>query len=284
MRNSIKAISIILLGGLLAQRPAAAQDSFTNLQERASYGLGMFLGNQVKRMDVNFDVLVGAMKDVLAGKEMKMDETQARRVIGEHQQAVQRELVGKNARAGAAFLAQNKTQAGVKTQSVTLADGKTAELQYKVLAEGAGESPKAGDVVSVNYTGKLIDGKEFDSNAKRGQPVTFPVGGVIRGWTEALQMMKAGAKWQLFIPAELAYGERGQGMTIEPGSTLIFDVELVSFNSPKPAAPAQPTTSDIIKVPSAEEMKAGKQIEVIKAADAEKMAAEQAKTNKPAKK
>jgi FKBP-type peptidyl-prolyl cis-trans isomerase FklB len=276
-----------LLGGSLAQFPAAAQDTFTNLQERASYGVGMYLGNQIKRMNVNFDVVVGAMKEVLAGKEMKMDEQQARKAIMEYQQTVQQEVAAKNAKLGAAFLAENKKKAGVKTQTVTLAEGNTAELQYKVLAEGAGDSPKPGDTVSVNYRGTLIDGKEFDSNAKRGQPVTFPVGGVIRGWTEALQLMKAGAKWELYIPAELAYGDRGQGSNIEPGSTLIFEVELVSFNPPKPppnAAPAQPTTSDIIKVPSAEEMKAGKKIEVIKASDAEKMAAEQASTNKPAKK
>jgi FKBP-type peptidyl-prolyl cis-trans isomerase FklB len=297
MRNGIKIISIVMLGCSLAQfraaaqnttlaQPAAVPDTFTNLQEKASYAIGMYFGTQIKRgnLDVNTDVVVGAMKEMIAGKEMKMNEPQAREAITAYQQMMQRELLDKNIKLGAAFLEKNKKVSGVKTHVVTLADGKTVEMQYKVIAEGAGDSPKAGDMVSVNYRGTLIDGKEFDSNAKSGKPATFPVGGVIRGWTEALQMMKGGAKWMLYIPSELAYADRGQA-GIEPGSTLIFEVELLSFNPPKAAAapsPAQPTTSDIIKVPSAEEMKAGKKIEVIKAADAEKMAAEQSQTNKPA--
>ena len=134
--------------------------------------------------------------------------------------------------------------------------------------------PGPSDTVTVNYKGSLLDGTEFDSSYKRGQPASFPVGGVIRGWTEALQKMAVGSKWKLFIPSELAYGENGRP-GIPPNSVLIFEVELLDTKSPAPVAapaPAQPLTSDIIKVPSAEEMKNGAKIEVIKAEDAAKAA------------
>jgi FKBP-type peptidyl-prolyl cis-trans isomerase FklB len=126
---------------------------------------------------------------------------------------------------GEAFLAANKTKEGVKT----LPDG----LQYKILKQGTGVQPTADDTVSVNYRGTLIDGKEFDSSYKRGEPATFPVGGVIKGWTEALQMMPVGSKWELYIPADLAYGDRGAGADIPPGATLIFEVELLSIGEKK---------------------------------------------------
>jgi FKBP-type peptidyl-prolyl cis-trans isomerase FklB len=130
----------------------------------------------------------------------------------------------KNKKEGEAFLAQNKTKAGVKT----LPSG----LQYKVITEGKGKTPKANDTVTVQYKGTLIDGTEFDSSYKRGQPATFPVNGVIKGWTEALQLMKEGSKWQLFIPADLAYGASGTpGGPIGPNAVLIFDVELVSIKA-----------------------------------------------------
>ena len=109
----------------------------------------------------------------------------------------------------------------------------TAELQYKVLTEGNGPKPSATDTVTVNYRGTLIDGKEFDSSYKRGQPASFPVNGVIKGWTEALQLMPVGSKWQIFIPADLAYGDRGAGADIGPGATLIFEVELLSIGEQK---------------------------------------------------
>ena len=126
-----------------------------------------------------------------------------------------------NKKAGDAFLAANKTKEGV----VTLPSG----LQYKILKEGTGPKPTPADSVVCNYRGTLIDGKEFDSSYKRGQPATFPVGQVIKGWTEALQLMPVGSKWQLFVPADLAYGDRGAGPDIGPGSTLIFEVELISI-------------------------------------------------------
>jgi hypothetical protein len=144
-------------------------------------------------------------------------------------------------------------------------------MQYKVITEGTGAIPKSNDTVTVNYRGTLVNGKEFDSSAKRGQPAKFQVNRVVRGWTEALQMMKAGSKWEVYIPSALAYGDRGNP-SIEPGSTLIFEVELVGADAPAPPPPpAQPLTSDIIRVPSAEELKKGAKIEVIKAEDLEKL-------------
>jgi FKBP-type peptidyl-prolyl cis-trans isomerase len=139
-------------------------------------------------------------------------------------------------------------------------------LQYKVITNGAGATPVPNDLVTVNYRGTFIDGKEFDSSAKSGHPAQFAIGSVIHGWTEALLQMKAGSKWQLFVPSELAYGERGRP-NIPPNSVLIFEIELISSETPPPPAPL---TSDIIKVPSQEEMKKGAKIEVIKPEDAAK--------------
>jgi FKBP-type peptidyl-prolyl cis-trans isomerase FklB len=151
-----------------------------------------------------------------------------------------------NKKDGDAFLAENKTKAGV----VTLPSG----LQYKILSEGTGPKPTAADSVVCNYKGTLLDGTEFDSSAKHGGPATFPVSGVIKGWTEALQLMPVGSKWQLFVPSDLAYGQRGAGGGIAPNSTLIFEVELVSIKSsdaaqpgvkaPPPAAGAEPGAVD----------------------------------------
>jgi FKBP-type peptidyl-prolyl cis-trans isomerase len=162
-------------------------------------------------------------------------------------------------------MATNKNNSGV----VTLPDG----LQYKVITNGTGAMPVSTDIVTVNYRGTLLDGTEFDSSFKRGQPARFPVNGVIPGWTEALLKMKVGSRWQLFLPPELAYGEQGPP-GIPPNAVLIFDVELLSTQNPPPPPPAtssnQPLTSDIIKVPSAEELKKGAKIEVIKAEDLKK--------------
>jgi FKBP-type peptidyl-prolyl cis-trans isomerase 2 len=165
---------------------------------------------------------------------------------------------------------------------VKLPDGSNAEMQYKVITEGSGPTPQSNDVVQVNYRGTLIDGKEFDSSAKHGGPQKFPANRVVRGWSEALQHMKVGSKWELFIPSSLAYGDVGNP-NIEPGSTLLFEVELVGIEPPQAPPTSQPLTSDIIKVPSAEELKKGAKIEVIKPEDAARMA-NQAHTNAPAKK
>jgi FKBP-type peptidyl-prolyl cis-trans isomerase FklB len=155
-------------------------------------------------------------------------------------------------------------------------------MQYKVITEGTGAMPKSNDTVTVNYRGTLVNGKEFDSSTKHGdKPAKFQVNRVVRGWTEALQMMKAGSKWEVYIPSALAYGDKGNP-SIEPGSTLIFEVELLGADVPAPPPPpAQPLTSDIIRVPSAEELKKGAKIEVIKAEDLEKLT--NSATKKPEK-
>jgi FKBP-type peptidyl-prolyl cis-trans isomerase FklB len=238
----------------------------------------MNLGAQWKRQDVDVDteLILKGIKDALAGGPTLMNETEVREVLTsfqrEHQtrQMEKRKQLGeKNKQEGEKFLAENKTKPGV----ITLPSG----LQYQVIAEGQGESPKSNDVVTVNYRGTLIDGTEFDSSAKTGQPLVRAANMLIRGWTEALQLMKPGAKWQLFIPSDLAYADRGSGAQIGPNATLIFDVELISFKPPAPApaavapAAAQPVTSDIIKVPSKEELEKGAKIEIIKKEDLEKL-------------
>ncbi len=267
----------------LVQTSVRAEDKaqFKDEKEKASYAIGMYFGNQIKRgnLDLDADVVAGAMKDILAGKEARITDQEGMQVIRSYQMESKRKLAEKNEAEGAKFLAENKKKDGVKTQTVTLPDGKTAEWQYKVITEGTGEIPKSNDVVSVTYRGTLIDGKEFDSSAKHGgAPLKRAANQLIRGWTEALQMMKVGSKWELYLPPALAYGEHGTP-TIEPGSTLVFEVELLGVEAPKPPPVAgmahpQPLTSDIIKVPSAEELKKGAKIEVIKPEDVAKQAAQ----------
>jgi FKBP-type peptidyl-prolyl cis-trans isomerase len=292
MKIGLKTVLALGIGAALLQLATAAENapastnaaaappkpSPAELKQNMSYAIGMNIGNSMKRGGVELDVdaMTGAIKDVLAGRTPKLTDQQAREAMQAYQtearakhEQVQRESAEKNKKEGAAFLAENKAKPGVKTQTVKLEDGTTADFQYKVITEGKGATPSTNDTVTVNYRGTLINGTEFDSSAKRGQPAKFPVTRVIRGWTEALQMMKTGSKWQLFIPSTLAYRDGG-GPGIEPGSTLIFDVELVGVDAPQPPPPAQPLTSDIIRVPSAEELKKGAKIEVIKPEDLEK--------------
>lgn len=282
---------LILTAGLvttLAQSAAWAADnassSFKDDKEKASYAIGMYFGNQIKRgnMEVDANTISSAMQDVLAGRPLKMNDQQAQEAIRGYQMAEQKKVAEKNKKEGEAFLAENKNKPGVKTHDVKLPDGSTAEMQYKVITEGTGEIPKSNDVVQVQYKGTLINGKEFDSSAKHGgQPAKFPVTRVVRGWTEALEMMKVGSKWELYLPASLAYGDRGFPPEITPGATLIFEMELVGIEPPAPPpAPAQPLTSDIIRVPSAEELKKGAKIEVLKPEDVEKAKKEAEKNEK----
>jgi FKBP-type peptidyl-prolyl cis-trans isomerase FklB len=264
------------------QRAAAADDkpAFKDDKEKASYAVGIFFGNQIKRgnLDVDMNVVLGAASDVLAGKELRLTDAQASETLRAYQQESRRKVAEKNKKEGEAFLGENKRKPDVRIASVALADGTTAELQYKVITEGQGEIPKSNDTVTVNYRGTLLSGKEFDSSYKRGQPAKFMVNRVVKGWTVALELMKVGSKWELYIPSSLGYGDAGNP-TIEPGSTLIFEVELVSIEPPPSPTPSpQPLTSDIIKVPSADELKKGAKIEVIKAEDAAKLA-QQGQTN-----
>jgi FKBP-type peptidyl-prolyl cis-trans isomerase len=177
-------------------------------------------------------VLSEGIEDALSGKESRLSEEEMGSSLSNLRQksmtAMQealKEQAEKNLVEGEKFLTENKTKEGVKTTA--------SGLQYKIIEEGKGPSPKAGDTVTVNYRGTLIDGTQFDSSYDRGQPATFPLTGVIPGWTEALQMMKKGSKWELYIPPDLAYGDRGAGNRIPPNSTLIFEVELISIQAPE---------------------------------------------------
>jgi FKBP-type peptidyl-prolyl cis-trans isomerase FklB len=207
-----------------ADAPALKSD-----KEKISYSIGMDIGGNLKRqsIDVDPDALAKGIKDSYTGGKTLLTDEEARQAILDFQKQMMekraealKQLGEKNKADGAKFLAENGKKEGVKT----LPSG----LQYKELTPGTGKSPTATDTVTTHYKGTLIDGTEFDSSYKRGEPVTFPVSGVIPGWTEALQRMKEGAKWQLFIPPDLAYGDRGAGQEIGPNTTLIFEVELIS--------------------------------------------------------
>ncbi len=202
---------------------AHAADLDSNKQ-KISYIMGLQTANQIKSQGVDLDVNAFAMavKDSLADKPSRLDKTEISKAVEQYQQEqaqIEQERAAQTLKEGRKFLKANKSSEGV----VELPSG----LQYKVIQAGSGKSPGPDDTVEVNYRGTLIDGTEFDSSYKRGKSISFKVTGVIKGWTEALQLMKEGAKWQLFIPSELAYGERGSGRTIGPNSTLVFEVELI---------------------------------------------------------
>ena len=224
---------MILVAGFLAGS-VAAQDvpALKSQKEKLSYALGMDLGNQFRRQSTDVDpaFLYQGLKDALAGGKTLLTEEEARAVIAVLQNEMAKKqaetakiLAEKNKKEGEAFLSANKSKEGV----ITLPSG----LQYKILTKGEGSKPTAEDTVACHYRGTLIDGTEFDNSYKRNQPATFTVKGVIKGWTEALQLMTVGSKWQLWIPAELAYGERARSNIIGPNSTLIFEVELISIQS-----------------------------------------------------
>ncbi|MGA2922656.1 MAG: FKBP-type peptidyl-prolyl cis-trans isomerase [Candidatus Sulfotelmatobacter sp.] len=233
-----------------AKRPATGAKSATTLTlttrtDKFSYAIGMKTGQRMadsfKKQSVPFDtaILARGLKDGLSGGKTLLTDEEAQAAIkavqeeiGKQQQEKMQQASAANKKEGDSFLAANKGKEGV----VTLPSG----LQYKILKEGTGPKPTASDTVVCNYRGTSIKGTEFDSSSKRGQPATFPVSGVIKGWTEALQLMPVGSKWQLFIPSELAYGDRGAGGDIGPGSTLIFEVELLSIqDKSKDNAPEQ---------------------------------------------
>jgi FKBP-type peptidyl-prolyl cis-trans isomerase FklB len=198
-------------------------------KDKQSYAVGVNVGKSMLRDEIDAEpkFVFQGIQDALAKGKLQLTDDQIKTVMTDLQNQVRQKMEAKrqamvetNKKDGAAFLAANATKPGV----VTLPSG----LQYKILVAGTGPKPTAGDSVVCNYRGTLLDGTEFDSSYKRGQPATFPVSGVIKGWTEALQLMPVGSKWQLFIPPDLAYGDRGQG-PIGPNSTLIFEVELLSI-------------------------------------------------------
>ena len=220
---------VLVVGCAAEETKVAPEITLDTPMSRISYTIGVNIGQDFKaqKMEVDAEILLMGLKDSLTGKELRLTDEEMVSEIQTFQQEMQNKMAAemegvaaKNQADGEAFLAENAKQEGVKVTE--------SGLQYKVLEPGEGVSPGASDVATVHYRGTLIDGTQFDSSYDRGQPATFPVGGVIAGWTEALQLMKPGAKWQLTIPAELAYGERGAGQDIGPNATLLFDVELIS--------------------------------------------------------
>jgi FKBP-type peptidyl-prolyl cis-trans isomerase FklB len=212
-------------------------------KDKQSYAIGLNVGKSLHRDEIDVDpkIVLQGLQDALADGKLLLTDDQIKTVMTDLQNQVRQKLEEKrqalaetNKKDGAAFLAANATKEGV----VALPSG----LQYKVLVAGTGPKPLATDSVVCNYRGTLLDNTEFDSSYKRGQPATFPVGGVIKGWTEALQLMPVGSKWQLFVPADLAYGERAKP-PIEPNATLIFEVELLSIQ-PKTPAPGSPAPAN----------------------------------------
>lgn len=226
----------------------AQAPTFKNNSEKVSYMIGHQIGSNLKRdgIEVDQNLLNAGLKDALAGTNSPITPEEQQTLMQDLQKSLREKAEAKrkldsekNVAEAKKFLDENKKKTGVVTTS--------SGLQYKVLAEGKGESPKASDTVKVHYKGTLLDGTEFDSSLKRGQPATFPVNGVIKGWTEALQLMKPGAKWQVWIPADLAYGDRGAGDQIGPSAMLTFEVELIEIvkKEEKTAEAAAPAGKDV---------------------------------------
>jgi FKBP-type peptidyl-prolyl cis-trans isomerase FklB len=223
-------VTLFLAGQIGAQETPALKDQ----KDKLSYSIGMEIGKNMKKqsLDVNPELLTRGIKDAFSdGKPLMTDQEMSEALMAfqkemmAKQQELAKKLGEKNQKEGETFLAENKKKEGV----ITLPSG----LQYKVIKAGSGNKPKATDTVSVHYQGTLLNGTEFDSSYRRGQPVSFPVNGVIPGWTEALQLMEVGAKWQVVVPSSLAYGDRGAGPQIGPNATLIFEIELISIQEPK---------------------------------------------------
>lgn len=214
----------LLMSVTFAQKSPAPKTE----KQKVSYTIGISLARDFKarKIEVDPQMILQGLQDELRGKKLQMTDQEMETTMQKFQQEMmakmekeQKEESAKNRKAGDTFLAENKKKPGV----ITLADG----LQYRVVKMGTGPKPTAQQTVKVHYRGTFIDGKEFDSSYKRGQPVEFPVNGVIRGWSEALMLMPVGSKWELFIPPDLAYGDNGAGGTIPPGATLVFEVELL---------------------------------------------------------
>ena len=213
------------------KKEAMANTTLSTQKEKVSYAIGIDIGKNFKKnlIDVDPNILLTGIKEGLVSDTTSLlSETEIATVMQEFQKEIMTKQAevkkgesSKNKKEGEAFLKENAKKEGVKVTK--------SGLQYKVITEGKGKTPTDTSTVSVHYRGTLIDGKEFDSSIKRGQPAEFPVNGVIKGWTEALQLMKEGDKWMLYIPSDLAYGDQGAGGVISPGSTLIFEVELLSI-------------------------------------------------------
>ena len=222
--------SLALITLLLTPMLASATEGLETLEQKASYSFGVDFAKRLKQQGIDLDIsaLNRGIKDQASGNALALEEGEMTQVKAEYTEQLraklvqeQQQLAAKNLEAGKQFLAENAKKEGV----VTTASG----LQYKVISSGDGKMPKAEDTVTTHYRGTLIDGREFDSSYSRGQPASFPVKGVIKGWTEALQLMKVGDKWELYIPSELAYGEAQRSELIQPNSTLVFELELLGI-------------------------------------------------------
>jgi len=261
-KTMIAAVCLAMLAACSQQtevkkaKPAELQ--LNNDRAKLSYAIGMDIGASLKSLDADMDrtALVAAINARLDGKSLKLSAEDAGKVKqaffkkrAEEQAAKQKAAGEKNKADGAAFLAENGKKKGVTTTE--------SGLQYEVITQGDGAKPKATDQVTVNYRGTLIDGTEFDSSYKRGQPATFPLNGVIKGWTEGVQLMPVGSKYKFVLPAELAYGAQGAGSKIGPNSTLIFEVELLGIGDPKPVTNGKATESNNA-AGAAKEVKAAK--------------------------
>ncbi|HJZ63667.1 MAG TPA: FKBP-type peptidyl-prolyl cis-trans isomerase [Candidatus Acidoferrum sp.] len=248
-------------GTAATAKPGSAAPVLQTDRQKASYVIGTNIGRQLKQAgidDIDSALLARGLKDFFAGAKSPLTDEQSQAALMAYATEVKKRVETKNQKEGETFLAANKAKSGV----VTLPDG----LQYKILTTGTGPKPKPEDTVVCKYKGTLINGTEFDNSEKHGGTTDIPVGGVIKGWTEALQLMPVGSKWELYIPSDLAYGSRQAGPDIAPNSTLIFQVELVSIkekpkeepkpaadpkDATKPAAPApQPTTQPAPQQPA----------------------------------
>jgi FKBP-type peptidyl-prolyl cis-trans isomerase FklB len=240
---------------------AATSSTFKDDKDKVSYILGVDIGRTLQRLqlDLNQDALSQGITDVLGNKPMAMNDQELQQTLQAFQQKMMQKqqeamskkqeemkaVAEKNKAEGKKFLEDNAKKADVKTTP--------SGLQYKVIKAGNGDKPKDTDVVETNYRGTTIDGKEFDSSAKHGSSFSFPVNGVIKGWSEALKMMPVGSEWQLYIPADLAYGDEGYGEDIAPGSTLVFDVQLLGIKKNAgntPPAPDQQPENGSVKKPT----------------------------------
>jgi FKBP-type peptidyl-prolyl cis-trans isomerase FklB len=239
---TVATIALALTGAVVAEEKSP---QLKDLKDKVSYAFGLNVGFNLGRQNIelNQDAFVAGMKDALSGRKPLLNEQEVKDTMmafSQDMQKRQQETAKKNEAESEKFLAQNKTKEGVKTTA--------SGLQYKVLKEGNGAQPKSTDQVVVNYRGTLVDDTEFDSSFKRGEPATFPVAAVIPGWTEGLQLMKVGSKFQFFIPANLAYGSHPPGPPIQPGAVLIFEVELLDV---KPATPVNAPAAAPSPSPSA---------------------------------
>jgi len=225
-KQTIFAFSIFAYGFFISSVASAADEGLSSDKQKFSYAIGLQIGHSLAGQDleIDSDALILAIKDSLDGKKPRVSIEELQRVMNAEQKKAQQKQKANaenNLEVGKDFLTENAKRDGIKTTD--------SGLQYRIITEGSGDKPTLNDTVTVHYRGTLIDGTEFDSSYKRQQPATFPLKGVIKGWQEALPMMKKGAKWEIFVPANLAYGSKGAGDKIDPNETLIFEIELLDI-------------------------------------------------------